>query len=690
MTSSPLDSTVARLKRAASLLGADPDTAEREARALRDAAPGDPRPALILASALRRKGDAKGAIEILAPLAKSYPEAAMTRFELGVALAATGDAAAAQAALERATALNRDLAEAWKALGELRFRRGDARGAEAAFAQQRRSLVRDPALKSAAEAICAGRKGEAETLLRARLEVDPDDAKALGLLGEIRLAGGFYADAEALLERALRADPDSADIRFDYANALFHRRKGAEALPHLRRLLDAHPDNAAYRNLAAGAFALMGDYDRAIELYEALLRDYQGQPLIWLNYAQALRTARGAGEALAALRRAIDLDPDLTEAYLSLANLKVATFTAAEVAAMRRVAERQDLRAEDRLQLHFALGKALEDAGDHAAAFAHYAEGAARQRRATPYEPAALSAHVARCRELFTAEFFASRPGFGAAAADPIFIVGLPRSGSTLIEQILASHSAIEGTMELPDIGSAAFELGWMNPAAPPPGYPGSVAALTAVQAASLGEAYIAATRVHRKLGRPFFTDKMPSNFQHLGLIQLMLPNARIIDARRHPLGACFSAFKQHFSHGMNFSYDLGDLGLYYRDYVALMDHFDAVLPGRVHRVIYEDMVENTEDEVRRLLAHCGLDFQAACLAFHENDRAVRTVSSEQVRRPIYRDGLDQWRHYEPWLGPLKEALGPALDWRKAAREARPPDGGLAPGPLGPLARAQP
>ena len=247
-------------------------------------------------------------------------------------------------------------------------------------------------------------------------------------------------------------------------------------------------------------------------------------------------------------------------------------------------------------------------------------------------------------------------------SAAPIFIVGLPRSGSTLVEQILASHPEVEGTAELPDIGLIAGDL---VKGAPGLAYPDVLAGLDAGARAALGERYMEQTRVHRRLGRAHFIDKMPNNFHHIGLIQLILPQARIIDARRHPLGSCFSAFKQHFAQGQGFSYDLADLGGYYRDYAELMEHWGAVLPGRVHRVIYEDLVEDTETEVRRLLDHCGLAFDPACLSFYDNDRAVRTVSSEQVRRPIFRDGLDQWRRYEPWLEPLKTALGPALEgWR--------------------------
>jgi predicted Zn-dependent protease len=655
----------ASVERAAALLATDLAAAEREARAVLAATPRDPSAALILASARRRGGDAAGALTILNPLARAFPNAALTQFELGMALAATGDSGKAEAALVEATRLNRDNPEAWRALGDLRFARGDARGAEAAFAQQRRSLVREPYLQSAAEALCAGRTDEAEALLQRHLSAQPDDAPALVMLGQVRLGQGHYGDAEVLLGRALELAPGALDARFAYASALFHQQKGPEALPHLEPLLAADPESAAYRNLAAAVLALVGDFDRALALYEGMLGAYERQPLIWLNYGAALRTVGRADAAAAALRRAIALDPALTEAYLGLANLKVAAFTDAEVAEMRRAVGQGGLRAEDAPQLHFALGKALEDAGDYAASFEHYAEGARLRRAATRYDADVFTEYVERCRALFTAEFFAARDGFGAVADDPIFIVGLPRSGSTLIEQILASHSAVEGTMELPDIVFAVRRLGWMGGAAQRSSYPETVAALNAAGAAALGQGYLDATRIHRRLGRRRFIDKMPNNFHHLGLIQLMLPNAVVIDARRHPLATCFSAFKQHFAQGQTFTYDLGELGRYYRDYVALMEHVDAVLPGRVHRVIYEDIVENTEAEVRRLLAHCGLEFEPACLAFYENDRAVRTVSSEQVRRPIFRDGLDQWRRYEPWLGPLKDALGPALTaWR--------------------------
>ena len=650
-------SLAAAIDRAAALLASDPASAERQARAILTAAPRDPRAALILGSARRRLGDAVAARAVLEPLAKAYPRAANTHYELGLTLAALGEASPSIAALRHATGLNRDLAEAWRALGDQLFLLGDVEGAERAYAEHGRAAVGDPALKPAADAIFDGRLNAAEQLLRDHVTARPSDAAAMRMLAEVFLRQQRHGDAEVLLARCLELDPAFDGARFSYANALFQQQKAAGAIPHVERLLAGDPDEPAYRNLLAACLGLVGEFDRVIDLYEGLLATYPKQPKIWLNYGHALRTVGRREDAVAAYKRCIALSPGIGDAYWSLANLKVASFSPDEETAMRAQLRRDDLSTEDRLHLRYALGKALEDRGDHAESFTHYREGAKIRRAETAYDADETTARMRRSKTLFTDGFFAERAGVGSEADDPIFIVGLPRSGSTLIEQILASHSAVEGTMELPDIGFIAGRLGAR--------YPEALASLDAGQPRALGDGFIEATRIHRKLGRPFFIDKMPNNFQHVGLIQLILPNARIIDARRHPLGSCFSAFKQHFAQGQTFSYDLTDLGRYYRDYVELMAHFDAVTPGRVHRVIYEDMVEDTEGEVRRLLAHCGLSFEPACLKFYENGRAVRTVSSEQVRRPIFREGLDQWRRYEPWLEPLKQALGPALDhWR--------------------------
>jgi hypothetical protein len=336
---------------------------------------------------------------------------------------------------------------------------------------------------------------------------------------------------------------------------------------------------------------------------------------------------------------------------------------------MRERLHDDGLAAEHRLHLEFALGKALEDARSYEQSFGHYARGNALRLAQTPYRAADHSARLKRARETYTREFFAQRQGWGAPEPDPIFIVGLPRAGSTLVEQILSSHSAVEGTMELPEIIALTRMLRRRaGQAAGAGSYHEVLAALDRDEVRGLGERYLERTRVHRKAGAPFFIDKMPNNFAHLGLIHLALPNARIVDARREAMACCFSAFKQHFAQGQNYAYSLSDLGRYYADYMELMAHFDEVLPGRVHRVQYEDMVADTEGETRRLLAYCGLPFEDGCLRFFENERPVRTASAEQVRQPIYRDGLEQWRNYEPWLGPLAAALGKDPD-RAAARD---------------------
>ena len=666
MPVAPPGSLTAAIELASTLLATDPAQAGRRARDILRAVPNDPRALLILGSALRRQGDFSAARAVLEPLARTYPNAALTQYELGLVLSGLGEAPAAIGALRRATGLKRDLAEAWKALGDELFRAGDAAGAEAAFKAHVRAAVRDPALTGAANALFADDAALAERLLRAHLNRRPDDTAARQMLAQACLQLGRQDEAQALLAACLQADPGRDGARFQLAEALFHQQKAAEAIPHIRELLARDPDDPAYRNLLAACLGMVGEYGPAIEIYERLLAEYPKHPRIWLNYGHALRTVGRHDDAVAAYRQCIVLAPGLGDAYWSLANLKTAAVPEGIEAAMRGQLARPDLPADDRLHLHYALGKTLEDRGDPAGAFEQYSAGAALRRRDLRYDADETTALTGRSIALFTPAFFSARAGAGAPSDAPIFVVGLPRSGSTLVEQILASHSLVEGTMELPDIALIAQELMRLPAGDPATPYPGVLGSLDAGQFSALGEAYIERTRVQRKSGRPFFVDKMPNNFHHIGLIQLILPNARIIDVRRHPLGSGFSAFKQHFAHGHAFSYDLADLGRYYRDYVALMAHFDAALPGRVHRVIYEDLVEDTEREVLRLLDYCKLPFEPGCLKFYENDRAVRTVSSEQVRRPIFRQGLEQWRAYEPWLDPLKAALGPALDWWRA------------------------
>jgi tetratricopeptide (TPR) repeat protein len=518
----------------------------------------------------------------------------------------------------------------------------------------------------AGAALCENRIAVAETLLREHLKSHPTDVTAIRMLAEVAARLGRNADAETLLARCLELAPSFAAARYNYATVLHRQHKVTQALQEIGHLLASEPRNPGYRILKAAILGSIGEYASAIEIYAGVLSEYPKQPKAWMSYGHALKTAGQQADSVGAYRKSIELAPNLGEVWWSLANLKTFHFSAADLEAMRSQLQRTDLGAQDRFHFHFAIGKALEDVGAYAESFDHYAQGNRLRREGVKYDPDENSAHVRRSKSLFTREFFEQRARWGSDAPDPIFIVGLPRSGSTLVEQILSSHAEVEGTMELPNIPAIVRALGGRQRRLDTSRYPEILATMTAAQLRTLGEQYVAETRIQRKTGAPYFIDKMPNNWAHVGLIHLVLPNAKIIDARRHPLGCCFSGFKQHFARGQHFTYDLGELGRYYHDYVELMAHVDVVLPGRVHRVLYEHMIDDTEAEVRRLLEYCNLPFDDRCLRFYENERAVRTASSEQVRQPIFRGGVDHWRHYEPWLDPLKEALGPALgSWDK-------------------------
>jgi tetratricopeptide (TPR) repeat protein len=584
---------------------------------------------------------------------------------LGLALGSMGQGDAALATLRRAVAAKPDQPDAWRAIGDHLTAIGDAVGADEAYAQHVRYSTRDPRLMEAAVHLCENRIAPAEALLRAHLKQHPTDVAAIRMLAEIAARLGRYGDAENLLARALELAPSFDPARHNYAVVLHRQNKPEQALREVERLLAATPRNPSFRNLKAAVLSRIGEYDAAIDLYAGVLKEYPQNAKVWMSYGHALKTAGRQDESIKAYRESIDRAANLGEAWWSLANLKTVRFDAADIATMRAQLASERLSPEDRFHFHFALGKALEDAGDYAASFEHYARGNELRRAMAPYSAQENHAHVQRSKAVFTREFFASRRDQGCPAPDPIFVVGLPRSGSTLVEQILASHPLVEGTMELPDLVSIARSLSGRRskgePANASTRYPDILAELSPDRLRSLGELYLQQTRIQRKTDAPYFIDKLPNNWAHTGLIHLILPHAKIIDARRHPLGCCFSGYKQHFARGQTFTYSLDDLGRYYRDYVELMAHFDAVLPGRVHRVIYERMVADTDAEVHRLLEYCGLPFDERCLRFYENERAVRTASSEQVRRPIYREAVDHWRNYEPWLDPLKSALGDVL-----------------------------
>ncbi|HET7756059.1 MAG TPA: sulfotransferase [Steroidobacteraceae bacterium] len=644
--------------RIAALLESDPGAALRGALRLLGEHPGNREAILLLATARGRTGDPQAASEALRALVAAEPRSAVLHLELGRALLAQGDTTQALTAFTSAVRLEPHLAEAWRELSGVHAARGESGDCDAAYARFTELAQPESHLAEAAAALAQERFADTESLLKRELARAPQDVAALRLLAEVAAAREDYPLAEQLLGECLRLAPGYARARFELARVLHEQQKAEPMLPLLERLLAQDPGNMRYRILQAAAYGLLGRTDRATELLTAVLADFPDNEAVWLAYGHAQRAAGRLGEAIVGYRRCLELRPGFGEAWFSLANLKTYRFTTAEVAAMRGQLAREDLHGGDRLHFEFALGKALEDAGEFAESFTHYARGNARRRAAVRYDPHRISSLVQRSRDLYTPEFMAARAGCGSPAADPIFVVGLPRSGSTLIEQILASHSQVEGTRELTDVVGFALELSARSEKTAPPAYPRAVASLSCEQLTALGERYLAQTRPYRLLGRPRFIDKAPINFLHIGLIHLMLPNARIIDARRAPLACCFANFKQHFQKGVWFTYSLEDLGQFYRDYVALMAHFDAVLPGRVHRVQYEDLVGDLEGEVRRLLDYCGLPFEERCLRFYETRRVVQTASSEQVRQPLYPEGVDQWRNYEPWLGPLKEALG--------------------------------
>lgn len=508
-----------------------------------------------------------------------------------------------------------------------------------------------PRLIEAAAALNENRLDVAERLLKPHLQDDPFDVRAIRMLAELAARIGRLKDSETLLRRALEIDPNFTAARANLAMVLGRLGRPSEALELLDEIFEAEPERVGHLNLKAATLGRLGDFEQALDLYQQVLNRAPNQPRVLMSYGHMLKTVGRLDEAIAAYRRAIELNPALGEVWWSLANLKTVRFSEEDIAAMEQALGRSDLKDDDRFHVEFALAKALHDLGRSDAAFAHLEAGNRLRREYHPFNAGHLSQLVDRNIELFTAEVLKS-PG-GSLAPDPIFIVGMPRAGSTLVEQILSSHSLVEGTSELPDMPAIARGRG---------NYPTSAVGLSAEERLEAGEKYLKRSAVQRRTNRPFFIDKLPNNWTFVPFIQLVLPNAKIIDARRHPLGCCFSNYRQHFARGQDFTYDLEDLGRYYSDYVRLMAHVDNVLPGRVHRVIYERMVDDTEREIRALLDYCGLEFEAACLSFYETDRAVRTPSSEQVRRPIYRDATEEWIPYEAHLGPLKGALGTVLD----------------------------
>jgi tetratricopeptide (TPR) repeat protein len=631
------------------------------------------------------------ALEVLERLQRFHPRYSRLYQERGHCYVALRDAPRAIDAFLRGVNINPSLPASWGMLQSLYRMTGDEKNAATAAEHVAKLQSLAPPVVRASSLFSDGELTPAENIVRAYLQTHGDHVEAMRLLARIGLERDVLDDAELLLESVLKLAPDYRAARLDYARALYRRQKYLQAQQQTEKLLALDPENREYLKQHAASCVGLGNYEAIIGLYRGLLtKTPRGDPEaadlhLWI--AHALKTLGRQQEAIDEYYAAIDIRPDFGEAWFSLANLKTYRFAEDQVDRMRVAEAEPATQTVDRYHLCFALGKALEDARDYATSWQYYERGNALKHTEARYLPQITETNTRLSKQVCTKEFFAARADWGVPDPDPIFVLGLPRSGSTLIEQILASHSQVEGTQELADIQRIVMELRGRATDLENPRFPGVLAELTQDDFRRFGERYMTDTRVFRTTGtagasrpgaartgaaraeapppsaaRPFFIDKMPNNFRYIGLIHLMLPNAKIIDARREPLACCFGNLKQLFSTGQEFSYSIDDIARYYRTYLELMRHWNAALPGRILKVQHEDVVNDLEGSVRKLLEFCGLPFEPACLDFHKTERSVRTASSEQVRQPIFREGLDQWRHYEPWLGPLKDALGDAVN----------------------------
>ena len=605
------------------------------------------------------------ALELLRRLEQHHPRYSRLHQERGHCYVALRDVPRAIEAFRRGVNINQALPDSWQMLQGLYRMTGDQHNAATA-AEHIAVLQKLPLpIVQAGSMFSDGELTPAESIVRAYLLQHGDHVEAMRLLARIGIQRDELHDAERLLESVLKLAPDYAAARADYAGVLNKRQKHLQARQEMDTLLQLEPGNRDYLKLYAAACVGLGDYEPIIRLYRQMLAEGAATGTetadlhLWL--ADLLKTVARQPEAIQEYHAAIAALPDSGEAWWSLANLKTYRFAEDEIVRMRSVEAAPATSPVDRYHLCFALGKALEDQGRYEESWAFYERGNALKHGEVRYLPEITETHARLSMQVCTKEFFAARQEWGVADPDPIFILGLPRSGSTLIEQILASHPQVEGTQELADVQRIVMELRGRGTDLDNPRYPGALTELTSEEFMRFGERFMADTRVYRQTQRPFFIDKMPNNFRDIGLIHLMLPNAKIIDARREPMACCFGNLKQLFSSGHEFSYSINDIARYYRTYLEIMRHWNAALPGRILTVHHEDVVDDLEDSVRRILDFCGLPFEPACLEFHKTSRNVRTASSEQVRQPISREGIDRWRNYEPWLAALRTALGDAV-----------------------------
>ena len=614
----------------------------------------------LIAVSLRFLGKIPEALAALERLEQLHPRFSRLYQERGHCYVALRDAPQAIDAFLKGVNINPALPASWGLLEGLYRMTGQPENARTAAAHIATLKDLPPEILTATGLFSDGDWLPAENMVRAYLLKHGNHVEGMRLLARIGMERNVWDDAEILLEAVLTLAPDYHAARYDYARVLLERHKYLRTREELEKLLKLEPKNRSYLTLYATTIVGVGEHEKAIELYRELLADAPQAADLHLSIAHSLKTLGRRQEAIEAYRAAAAARPDFGDAYWSLANLKTYRFGEDEIARMRAEESSSGTALVDRYHLCFALGKAFEDQGKFEESFRYYERGNAFKRSESRYRPEIIEQNTRLQIENCRAELFSRHEGAGAQNPDPIFIVGLPRAGSTLLEQVLASHSRVEGTQELADIPRMVLDLQGRDPDLEHPRYPGVLTGMSSEQLLRLGEKYLADTRVYRT-DKPYFIDKMPNNFRHIGLIHLILPNAKIIDARREPMACCFRNLKQLFASGQEFTYSITDIARYYRTYLELMRHWEMVLPGKVLRVQHEEVVDDLDGNVRRILDFCGLDFEPGCVEFHKTERSVRTASSEQVRQPIFRDGLDQWKNYEPWLEPLKDALGDAL-----------------------------
>ena len=643
------------------LVNKDLDAANRIIAGLATAHPDDPNVRYLACLLLRLQGRNDEAMQSLQSLTSDVPDHARAFQEMTTVALAINEPKLAHAAAERAVELDPALMQCWQFLIPLR-RKFSPSSAEAAAAQLDFLRSLPPELRTVISYLANNKVQDAERLAKHFLRDNKTHPEGMRLLAEVLTRKNILDEAQFLLETLVALQPKMIPARLQLFHVLMRRQRFHSAFDIAASLnKDAPTDTGEIKRAYAAAAFAVGNIEEAKDLYAQLAKTAPADHLIPISQGHIFNAIGERENAVAAFQRCISLKPAHGDSYWSLANTKSYRFDDDEIASMQKIEESDALSTLDRVQICFALGKALEDKNLFDDAFSYYDRGNSLKLPTTHYDPVQLRKRVQAQIDVCTSELFESRQNVGVQSIDPIFIVGLPRAGSTLLEQILASHSQVDGTMELHNILDLAKRLrGRDADQDGTPRYPAILGDLDNDLFAQFGAQFIDQTRIYRGSGQ-LFIDKMPNNFFHIGLIKLILPNAKIIDARRHPMACCFSGYKQLFGEGQEFSYGLSQIGEYYKEYVRLMAHWDAVLPGQVLRVNHEDVVADLETQVHRILNYCGLDFESACLEFHKTERTVRTPSAEQVRQPIYTSGLEQWKNFEHYLAPLKEALGSEL-----------------------------